>query len=71
VPTAQGDNMVQVTATITFDVLADDAQLATNYIYQRLTHTLSGNAFPEYQMTIRGADGERPRTSIVDWQVSK
>jgi hypothetical protein len=60
-----GNNMVQVTATITFDVLADDSQLATNYIYQRLTHTLAGDAFPEYSMTVRGAEGERPRTSPV------
>ena len=57
--------MVQVSATITFDVLADDAQLATDYIYQRLMHTLAGNAFPEYQMTVRGAENERPRTSMV------
>jgi hypothetical protein len=69
VPTAQGDNMVQVTATIVFDVLTDDAQEATNYMYQRLTHALAGQMFPEYQLTIRGANGERPRTSIVDWKV--
>ena len=55
--------MVQVTATIKFDVLTDDAQDATNYIYERLTHTLAGQAFPEYQLTIRGSEGERPRTS--------
>jgi hypothetical protein len=65
-----GNNMVQVTATITFDVLADDSQLATNYIYQRLTHTLAGDAFPEYQMTVRGAEGERPRTSPVNREVN-
>jgi len=69
VPTAQGDKMVQVTATIVFDVLTDDTQEATNYMYQRLTHALAGQMFPEYQLTIRGANGERPRTSIVDWQV--
>lgn len=65
-----GNNMVQVTATITFDVLADDSQLATNYIYQRLTHTLAGDAFPEYSMTVRGAEGERPRTSPVNREVN-
>jgi hypothetical protein len=50
--------------------LADDTQLATNYIYQRLTHTLAGDAFPEYQMTVRGAEGERPRTSPVNREVN-